>query len=224
MDDLASAHAYADGILFIEDFDAPPEPPQPAQADIVTPAFTHDDLEAARAEGFQAGQAEARADHEAVQAQLRNAALTAIGEALDASRADASAVARQIAEELAATLVALLAAALPACAAKCAETEINALLAVLLPPMAREPDLRVRVHPSALSATAAALETHWPDHAARLTLTGDAALGPSDAVVSWENGEARRDMAAFWAELRDALGVFGLPPLAEIMKECADAG
>jgi hypothetical protein len=143
----------APGILYVEDFDAPPPRETRGAPDIITPGFTSEDVEAAREEGFQAGLATAQAEHHAVQTELHTAALTAIGEALAAARGEAATVAQHMADELATTVLALLAAALPASAATLAGVEIAALLACVLPPLKREPSLTVRVHPAVCGET-----------------------------------------------------------------------
>jgi flagellar assembly protein FliH len=208
----------APGILYVEDFDAPPRRETPGVPDIVTPGFTHADVEAAREEGFQAGLATAQAEHHAVQTELHTAALTAIGEALAAARGEAAAVAQHMADELAATMLALLAAALPAAAATLAAPEIAALLACVLPPLKREPALAVRVHPAVLAETEAAIARIWPRPTTRVTTTPDASLAPSDVVVTWAEGEAHRVTKTLWEELRVALAPCALPDLDTILQ------
>jgi len=207
----------APGILYVEDFDAP-APRERQGADIITPSFSHAELEAAREEGFKAGLATAQGEHHMVQTELRTAALTAIGEALAAARGEAAAVAQQMAGELAATVLALVQAALPAAAGNLAGSEIAALLACVLAPMKREPTVAVRVHPELCEDTEAAIARIWPDHNMRVTLSADAALAPSDVVVTWQEGEARRDTRSLWEALRGALAPCALPSLDTIME------
>lgn len=206
----------APGILYVEDFDAPPRERQ--VPDIITPSFTHAELEAAREEGFKAGLATAQGEHHALQSELRTAALIAIGEALATARADAALVAQHMAGELSATILALLAAALPAAAATLAATEIAALLACVLRPLQREPSLVVRVHPDVEAETAAAMADIWPDHATRVTIIADASFAPSDVTVTWREGEARRVTKTLWNEVRIALAPCALPDLDTILE------
>ena len=226
MDGLASAFLRdgpaplrrgAPGILYVEDFDAPPRERHVA-ADIITPSFTHAELEAAREEGFKAGLATAQGEHHALQSELRTAALIAIGEALATARAEAALVAQHMAGELSATMLALLAAALPAAAATLAATEIAALLACVLRPLQREPSLVVRVHPGVEAETADAMAQIWPDHATRVTIIADPAFAASDVVVTWREGEARRVTKTLWNELRVALAPCALPDLDAILE------
>jgi flagellar biosynthesis/type III secretory pathway protein FliH len=227
MDGLASAFlrdAPADygrgapGILYVEDFDAP-APRDRRAPDIITPSFTHAELEAAREEGFKAGLATAQGEHHAVQAELRTAALTAIGEALAAARGEAATVAQHMAGELVATVLALVEAALPAAAASLAGSEVAALLACVLAPLKREPALAVRVHPDVHDETEDAIARIWPDHLTRVTILPDAALAGSDVVVTWSDGEARRDTGALWVAIRAALAPCALPGLDTILED-----
>jgi flagellar biosynthesis/type III secretory pathway protein FliH len=226
MDGLASAFlrdAPADfgrggpGILYVEDFDAPP-PRDRRAPDIITPSFTHAELEAAREEGFKAGLATAQGEHHAVQTELRTAALTAIGEALAAARGEAAAVAQHMAGELVSTVLALVEAALPAAASRLAGAEIAALLACVLPPLKREPALTVRVHPDVHDETEDAIARIWPDHLTRVAVIPDGTLAASDVVVTWSDGEARRETAALWEAIRAALTPCALPALDTILE------
>jgi hypothetical protein len=214
MDGFATDFLAADsatGVLFIEDFDDPPQDGRGDRPEIIAPCYTAEDVEAAREEGRLAGIEEARADHDVVQSALCNAALTAIGEALDASRADAGAVAEKIGASIAGTVLALLTAALPATAAKLAPAEINALLAALLPPLSETPNVAVRVHPDVLPDIA-----HQLGAFSSVVASGDASMAPSDVAIAWRDGNgregsARRDWAALWVQITDALAPFGLP-------------
>src|SRR5271156_5217266 len=90
-DDPTPLRRGAPGFLYVEDFDAPPREKR-GVPDIITPSFTHAELEAAREEGFKAGLATAQGEHHALQSELRTAALTEIGEALAAARGEAATV------------------------------------------------------------------------------------------------------------------------------------
>jgi flagellar biosynthesis/type III secretory pathway protein FliH len=228
MDGLAQAFAREEwlgdapggGILYIEDFDAPA--PKPAVPDIIAPAFTQEDIDTAHREGYEAGSTAALADHTALHTQLRTAALASIGDALATSHSHAREAAQAMAGELAATLLALLAAALPATAAANATTEINALLATLLPPLMREPALSLRVHPTLLADITATLHAHFPSFVPRLAIEADAHLTPPDIRLSWEQGAAAHDTAQLWNDLRAALAPYNLPPLTALLKDIQD--
>jgi hypothetical protein len=210
----------APGILFVEDFDQKPvDPPdETAEPEIIAPVFTEADMDAAREAGRQAGLLEARTEHHAVQSQLCAAAMAAIGDALAATRGDAEAVAQSVAEDAASAMLALLQAALPAAADALAGSEVVALLAVLLPALRREPDVEVRLHPDALPGVADELNGIFANYAGRLTLTADGTLAPADAKIVWQGGEAVRDTAKLWNDIRTALLPYALPSVATILK------
>ncbi len=197
------------GVLFIEDFDEEPAPPQPAIEAPPEPApivYTAEDMEMARQEGRLLGAEEARTDHEAMQSALCNAALAAIGDGLASGRADAARVAETRAQDIAAAVLALLGAALPATASRLATQEIDALLEALLPPLSHAPGVRVRVHPDMLEAISARLSAYDG-----VSAHADAAMAPSDVAIVWQDGQARRDWAALWAQITTALTPFALP-------------
>ncbi len=193
------------GVFFVEDFDE-----VPARVDehrsVAAPVYLAEDVEEAREEGRLAGAEEARADQHAIQAALCNAALAAIGDGLANARADAELVAERRAEEIGGAMLALLGAALPAAAARLAPQEVAALLAALLPPLAHTPNVCVRVHPAVLDGIRAQLAGY-----SGVKAMGDETLAPSDVALVWQDGEARRDWAALWAQISVALAPFAIP-------------
>lgn len=194
------------GVLFVEDFDEAPHRVDDRPEIIAPPVYCAEDVEDAREEGRLAGGEEARADQEAIQTALCNAALAAIGDGLAIGRADAALVAERRAEDIGGAMLALLGAALPAAAARLAPQEVAALLAALLPPLAHTPNVRVRVHPSVFGGISGQLATF-----AGVTAQEDGTLAPSDVTLTWQDGEARRDWAAIWAQLSVALTPFQIP-------------
>jgi flagellar biosynthesis/type III secretory pathway protein FliH len=209
------------GILFVEDFDqpAPVLAPPPAEPEIIEPRFCEADIQAAHAAGRELGMVAGRTEHAAVQSELSAAALAAIGDALAATREDAAAVAQHAAEDLAGTMLAVLQAALPAATDAMAGGEVDALLRTLLPALTREPDVQIRVHADLVDTVTASLHTVLPQFGGRLMISGDAALARTDVEVIWQNGEARRDCAALWAELREVLAPYGLPEIDIVLKD-----
>ena len=193
------------GVLFVEDFDelAPRADEHP---EIIAPVYRAEDVEDAREEGRIAGAEEARADHDAIQTALCNAALAAIGDGLASARADAAMVAEARAAEIGGAMLALLGAALPAATARLAPQEVAALLTALLPPLAHTPNVTLRVHPCVF----AGLSAHLAGFAG-VTAHEDDTLAPGDVVLKWQDGEARRDWASLWAQLSVALTPFEIP-------------
>jgi flagellar biosynthesis/type III secretory pathway protein FliH len=213
------------GILYIEDFDAPPIDPvlvaeEPAP-EVPAQRFSLEEFTtaqaAAHASGMAAGLAQALAEQTVVQAQLRAAALASIGDALAAGADERAAVAHGMAEELTQCVAAVLLAALPACAALHARMEIAALLEVVLPPLKREPSLQIQVHPDLLADVEADLAPFRAQYAGALSVSGTAGLAVPDVLVRWSAGEARRDVGGLWQALRQALSTVALPDLSVLV-------
>jgi flagellar biosynthesis/type III secretory pathway protein FliH len=200
--DSPSISRSAGGVLFIEDFDEPPPACTADQPVIIAPSYTAEDVEAAREHGRHA----ALEDQAAVHGALVHAALTAIADELAKSRQDAVALATAHAEQIAGSVLALLTACLPATAARVAPAEIRALTDALLPPLAREPGVDLRVHPDMLAAISDSLATLRD-----VTVTGDPALHISDVAIQWRDGEARRDWKTLWAGITASLPALALP-------------
>jgi hypothetical protein len=216
-----ASHAAHAGILFVEDFDASSEAPLaiPAPAEIpeiIAPVFSLDDYtaacEAAREAGLRAGRDEALQDSTLIQQQLQAAALAGIGDALAAGQTERQAASQCMADELAHAILAMLAAALPAASEALAGQEVAALLRVILPPLQREPELHVEVHPSVLESIAIELQPFRETHRGTLHLTSRASLAPADVAVRWAEGSATRNTRALWADIQTTLAAFALPP------------
>jgi flagellar biosynthesis/type III secretory pathway protein FliH len=215
--------------LFIEDFDAVETLTVTAAADeaanepeIIVPAFSPDDVEAARLSGYEAGVAAGRAMVQGA----REAALDGMLAAIRAGLADAAAGARQraddIGRELARLLVASLAAVLPDLVRRHGATEISRLVQELLPPMALEPEIVVRVAASdreALAADLGRLDAHL---ASRVRLVTEAGMSAGDVVIAWKNGRASRDGAALGRQLAELWQRFGLDADTHAEKELVD--
>ncbi len=212
--------AGAAGILYAEDFDAPPDPPPPPPPpEPATPVPDEAALSAAREAGYRDGLAAAEAEQAALRDQLRLAALQSIADSLAGARQEAGAVARAHAEALAAALLAVLQAAIPATLRRHADLETTALLEALLPLLQSEPQIHVRVPPGGEAAARdaiAAIERQARDAPPPLTLTEDPALAVGDLVLNWHGGAARRDTQAIWRAIRDALAPLDLPDLREL--------
>jgi flagellar assembly protein FliH len=181
---------------------AAPEPePEPEPEPDPLPAL----LEAARAEGFAAGHAAGREEalrgiEAATAATLRDAASAlalGVAEAREVAEATADAVAR-------AALAAVL-AALPTLAERCAEAEVIRFASALLPCLAGEPGVALRVAPDLVAPVAA----RFADQP-RLEVLPDATLARGDARAAWRGGEAARHAEAARRAVMDAFAGFGL--------------
>jgi flagellar biosynthesis/type III secretory pathway protein FliH len=185
------------------------EPPPP-------PALTPADLAEARAAGHAAGY---RAGHEEALAQTQAGladTLAALARQLDGAADDAARVADASAHALAALLFDTLAATFPTLRRTHGEAELRRFLREVLPPLRREPQVTVRVHPDLAEPAAAEI--------AALSLRGCApviepngSLPYGDAAVLWEDGAALRDTEAAWAAVCGVLRPLGL--LSDIKTE-----
>ncbi len=209
-----------DGILYVEDFDAPPAPEADPAPDLPEdppePVFSAADVAAAHAAGRRAGQKAALTDAMLMHIQLQTAALQALSDALAASRVELECVAARHAEQAARTALSLLHAAIPATMAAHGKTEITAMLEALLPGLRCEPALRVRTHPSLADFVRESLIARLGPDGGVLAVVPTETMARGDIAISWENGKAWRDCAAIHADITAALAPLELPPLEEL--------
>jgi flagellar assembly protein FliH len=202
-------------ILFAEDFDAPPGVTvldDAADAPEEEPTFTEETLAAARAdayaEGHRNGLAKAAADRAEVTLQM----LGAIAERLQGGRAEAARVAEESAEALARLLLGTLAGMMPALCARHGAGEVAALARAVLPALAREPRVTIRVSPHVAEAVERELQHLDPDLRERVALLPTDAVPPGDARIAWSDGATGRDAAALWRDVAKALAPLDLLP------------
>lgn len=209
--------------VFVEDFDSPP--PLPPEPEVIEPTFSAAELDAARNAGFHAGRAAALAEAAAADhAAIRQSVETIAGR-LASARDAGSQIATQSAEAMARLLLDSFALALPALCANHGDAELSAAIAALLPALAQEPAITVRVHPRHAAALSREIERLDPDAAARCRIIGSAAMAPGDLRVAWRNGGATRDVAAVWAQVMQVLGATGLSgPAVTTAQEVEVAG
>jgi flagellar biosynthesis/type III secretory pathway protein FliH len=100
--------------------------------------------------------------------------------------------------------------------ARHAQTELDAVLAALLPGLRSEPELRVRAHPDCADHVRESLIGMLDGESGVLSVSADPALAPGDVQINWTDGGTRRDCTEIYAEIRDALVPLGLPALEEI--------
>ena len=207
------------GALFAEDFDAPetPAPPPPetvSEPEIIEPVFTAADLDAARAEGRQAGLAESANGLAAARVKL----LTDVTAGLQDGRDACLQLAESAAETIARTMLSALVACLPALCAKHGETELRALARALLPSLSEEKRIALRVNPLMIPGLSAEIAALDPAITESITLVGVEQMLPGDIKVTWQDGAAIRDTGQVCAAVEDALAALGL-----LEKEMIDA-
>ena len=212
-----AARAPACGILYVEDFDEKPQPPRAEAApEPVAPSFSAVELAEAREAGRQEGVAASLADAQLLQAQLQLAAMQSLADGLAATRSTYDDIVRNAADQAAQTILAVLQAVLPAVMRRHDRTELQALIAALAPGLACEPELRVRAHPDLAEFVREALMGALQTTDCVLSVCADSALQPGDVRLAWQDGQARRDCAATWMAVSEALAPLGLPSLEEV--------
>jgi len=197
---------------------APAEPPPPA------PALTEADLAAAHEAGFAAGHAQGRAAAMEATAAATAKVLAAIAERLANARAAAVQCAEASAAALAQLVLDAVGAGYPALRERFGEDELRRFVAAILPALAREPAVEIRVHPAHTAAVAEAVAELGTPAGTRPTITPCATVAPGDAAIVWHDGSARRDAAAAWSAVAAALAPLGLFSPAPRDERCSTTG
>lgn len=211
------------GVLYAEDFDdddeaaeagaAPPSDPVP-EPEIIEPVFTAAELDAARTEARLAGRAEA----EHGLAGARNQLLTLLADGVAQARASATEVAEMAAEAAARCMLGALAACLPALCEQHGAAELRGLTRRLLPALADEPRITVRINPHMLAAMQDEVASLDAEIAERVCLLPTDAVPPGDARITWTDGSVTRDTRRARQAFEDGLAELGL-----LQRERADA-
>lgn len=196
--------------LFSEDFDLPPKHDVPPEPEIVEPALTQADLEAARRQAWQAGHAAAAADSaQAATAAIREA-LAVIAAGMTEARAQADKIAQQAATDLARLLFDSFATIFPATSSAYAEKELRSLTRAILPALRQEPSISIRVNPAHGAALRQEIEQAEPDLATRMEIVATETIRLGDLRVTWRGGQVTRDTAALWQQVAEILAPAGL--------------
>ena len=196
------------GILYAEDFDAPDEalqPDGPLPADPADVPLTPADVEAACAAAVRG----ARSEWEQSDLHARTQALGTLAAGIADARTAARAAAEAVADGVARTMLSMLAGALPGFCAAHGDAEARALLRHVLPALAQEPRVTVRVHPGLVAGVQQDVALLDEDLAERINVL-PAALEPGDVRVAWTDGALSRDTKALLTAMQDALAELGL--------------
>lgn len=159
-------------------------------ASVSQPSFSTEDLDTARAAGYQAGLERGRQDAQAIAARAQADSVSALGKALRAALAnldDTTAVLQQDATRLA--LAAARAIAGNALV-RFGEANAAALLENALEDLRETPAARLRVHPDIAERMSVDINTIIEQHglSTRLTLLADAAIEPGGARLDFAGG------------------------------------
>jgi flagellar assembly protein FliH len=167
------------------------------------PSFTQAQLDAARAEGWQAGhEAGLQAALDSQQHRLTGLIaqveqkITELLAASDTQRDQALQHATDIA-------TAIMRRLLPSYAEREGLTEIRAILAQALREMNREPRLVVRVSEDNFDAVSAEIKDLEQRHAynGKVVVLAEAGMGPADCLIEWADGGLERDMKSLWQDI-----------------------
>jgi flagellar biosynthesis/type III secretory pathway protein FliH len=97
-----------------------------------------------------------------------------------------------------------------------AKSEMQGIIATLLPGLRSEAELRVRAHPAFSDFVRETLADLLTDSSLVLSVSGDETLLPGDIQLFWNEGSAQRDCRAIYANIVKALAPLNLPALEEI--------
>ncbi len=213
-------HRNIGGVLFAEDFDAPPPPswrddvidePQPVAAPSAP------DIEAIRREALMAGRAQGYEDamagiddRAATRAASCERLLGAISAALTESAQEVRRMAEGNAEAIARLLLGTLATMLPTLCANHGAAEVAAIAGRVVPGLTQVPRITIRINPHALEAVNAGLEPLDPDLRERIVITPTDAVAEGDIRIGWADGSAWRDTGGLWRSVCEVLAPIGL--------------
>lgn len=213
--------AATEKFLFETDFDADqaharepaaaasPTPQAPAEAEAA--AFTQADLDAARAEGHQAGREEGleagRNDAAAAADRALAEALETLGTELSTLRGALEAAGEQRSREAAEVALKLVGKLFPALARRHGLNEAEAVVVDALERMREEPRVVVRAGDALVEKLRQRVDgiAERCGFSGKVVLLGDDALGDGDVRVEWADGGAERDTARLWQEVEAAL-------------------
>jgi flagellar assembly protein FliH len=216
----AEPRAPSFGVLFADDFATPSAdtsganattPPPPAEPPPPPPPmFTSAELLAARQEGIAEGQCKALAQYRAEGDELCQQVLATVAERLAEARQEHVRLAEEAAAALARLLMQTLRTLLPAATLRCGEGEVRALARAILPGLAQEPHVQIRIAPQHVPAIEAELAGLDADMRARIVLAPTETIAPGDARIVWQDGSASRDTGAIWNAVAEVLAPLGL--------------
>jgi flagellar biosynthesis/type III secretory pathway protein FliH len=207
MDTLLNARRPMPGsrVLFAEDFDLSRRRDAMPVPEIVNASYTAAELVEARAAAWALGHAAGTDEAKATTVATTRSLLDGIAAALRDARAEATAVAERSVEPIARLLLDSLAKLFPALCEHHGETEVRALIRAILPALAQEPAITVRVNPAHTPALMRELDRLDAELVERVRLVAVEAIAVGDVRVSWHDGSAVRDTAALWQQVRAVL-------------------
>jgi flagellar biosynthesis/type III secretory pathway protein FliH len=196
------------GALFAEDFDQPRR--AAIEPEAVAPTYCAAELAEARAEGWAGGHAAGTAETNNTIAAASRLLLDDIAASLRDAKTAGDAVAERSVEAIARLLLESLGKLLPELFERHGEAELCALVHTILPALAQQPTITVRLNPVHTPALMRELDRLDPELVERVRLVPVDAIALGDVRVSWCDGTASRNTAALWQQVRAVLEPAGL--------------
>lgn len=188
------------------DFDAPEEPAAPEaveeeeEPEEIIPTFSEEELEQARAEGFEAGKEDGRREAaDATEQKLLETienACTQIGEIYN-NQTEAN---RDIAREMVSVSTAIAKKMFPDLNARNALGEVERVVQETLKAVTEEPRIQIMVHPELREPLSERLSTmtHRAGFEGKVFVNPDPSMALGDCRIEWSNGAAVRDGEELW--------------------------
>ncbi len=214
-----SPHAKRCGSLFAEDFDLPETAPAPK---VIEPVFSAGELAAARESAWQEGREAGLSEAAAADAASTKEVMAQIAAQLRAESEAALIQAERQAESIARLLLGSLAATFPALSARHGDAEARAIVHSVLPALAQEPLITIRVHPDTAAVISREIGQLDPELRARIETVTAEAMQPGDVRITWRNGSAVRNVDALWQQVAEVLAPAGLLRADARVKEMVD--
>ena len=220
------ASAAVSGVLYAEDFDAPPaQVPRStgraapvSEPEVIIPTYSVAELHAATVRAREEGRQLERTEAAAANAARSGAALTELAGQVAQTQQQAAAAVDKALHALAGTTLSLLAAAVPDLCRRHAAAELQALMRRVLPPLRQVPSLSIRLHPAMRPALQEQVATLLLDAGTDVTWIESATFAAGDIAVTWQNGCALRDTASIGAAIRDAVLSLLVPGTTELVE------
>lgn len=188
------------------DFDAPEEPetPEPEveeeEEEEIIPTFSEEEVEQARAEGFDAGKEEGRREAaDATEQKLLETVETACAKLADVYNTQTEAN-REIGREMISVATAIAKKMFPDLNARNALGEVERVVQETLKAVTEEPRIQIMVNPELREPLSERLSTmtHRAGFEGKVFVNPDPAMQLGDCRIEWSNGAAVRDSEEMW--------------------------
>ncbi|MDD3288708.1 MAG: FliH/SctL family protein [Alphaproteobacteria bacterium] len=171
------------------------------------PLFTHEQLEAAKQEGYKTGYNEGKA---AVQDDLQtksNELVKKLEQKISALMKELSSRQQNQQDDIADISLMIASKILPDYVSKQGSDEVMALLSKVIHDMAHEPRFVIRISELQFETMNKMIKTMAENQAytGQISIVGDPAMGPSDCKIEWADGGLERNVQDFLKEIDSAV-------------------